>query len=223
MGFKKIIREEIKSFINEFYGDDEPSIADKYYEKNLGIRNKEKKREQSPSDGELIGAIEKSLSGAPFKDPQLVYKNPINLSGFDYHARGILTQNGDLFLLKGDNALHDDMLRFLIEKGIIRNGVSLDYPKDYPEEYVAVERFGLENVFVPSSLYASFPSYYVELFEKATNKHSYKFKKYHKDDDEEMDEQLDMNRAYSYIPRDMDPNRVFGGGLDAGLNEKKKK
>ncbi len=206
------IKEEIFRFLKEYNRDDEPSIADKWYEKKLGIRSKKISNEITDDDGELMGMIFYNTKGNKFKDHLYVFKNPRNINNFDYEVKGILLNNGDFYLMMGDiNMLHEDLIDFLIRKGILPSSVSKNYPNDYPEEYVAVERYGSSNIFIPSSLYWSFPKYYREMFDTQNSKRgSYKFKKSLSKEEEELYEQLDMNRAYSYHPKGLDPNRNFG-------------
>lgn len=201
------IKEEINSFINEFYGDDEPSIADDWYSKKLGINTKKDEK----FDGEFVGLIGKNFYGERLKTPTKVFRNPKTLRGFERDCRGILLQNGDFYLMSGENMiLHDVLLNFLINKKILPSNISINYPKDYPNEYISVEREGKSNIFLPTYLYDSFPSYYQKIFEIANSKNkNYKFYKNLKRGGE-VKEQLDMNRAYSYQPRDLDPNRNFG-------------
>ncbi len=208
---KKIIREEIFSFINEFYGDKESSIADKWYEKNLGITPKKEIENLSPLDGEFIGMIMKRFDGNLFKNPPMVFKNPKSLKEFPIDARGILLSNGDFYLMMDNIALHDELLKFLQEKNVISSSVSKNYPKDYPDEYIAVDRDRYNNIFLPSYLYDSFPKAYERIFKLANLKNSaYKFYKSKPKSYRDVDEQMDMNRAFSFQPRDLDPNRNFG-------------
>jgi len=210
----EIIKEEVGYFINEFYEENESSIADKWYEKNLGFSRERKKEDYDSSDGKYIGSItEKPLGGGYLKPPK-VFKNPKSLKNAGLNARGLLLENGDFYLMMGSSeGLHDDLIVFLMDKNILPSSVTRDYPKQMPKEYIAVERYSYENIFLPSMIYDHIPDYYLKTFELANKKHrSYNFSQslYSQ---EEVEEQLDMNRSYSYHPRGLDPNRNFGRGF----------
>ena len=213
MVIENIIKEEIGLFINEFYGDDEPSIADKWYEKRLAITPDRVSNETTDDDGELIGIITHDIRGKKLMNFSYVFKNPRNLKNYGLTIRGVLLNNGDFYAMKGTQTIHDDLINFLIKKNILPSNVSQNYPADLPNEYVAVERVGVgtRNVFTTSMLYDRFPKYYREIFDRANKKHiAYKFYEKLPKENRDVDEQLDMNRAYSYHPRDLDPNRNFG-------------
>lgn len=169
----QIIKEEISNFYSDWETGDNSSIADKYYEKNLGISAK--KPEESKIDGELIGYVTK-LVNMPLKKPFSVYKNPKNLNGFENDARGVLLNIGDFYLATSRSALHDNMLDLLTEKGIIPYQSKFEYSTKYPEQFIAVQRALGSTTFAQSAAYDDFPQYYEEIFNMANKKQPYHFK-----------------------------------------------
>lgn len=207
-----VIKEEIYSFIKEYYEEREPSLADKWYEKKLGIGRETAIGEHDPSDGEFIGQITKNIFGNPFYKPSNVYKNPKSLKNYPYDARGILLENGDFYIKQRNVGIHEDLIQFLIEKNVLPRSTERNYANAEPKEYIAVYRDGYSNIFIPSTLYYGMPDYYLKIFDLANKKHKsffFDISGYQ----HEVDEQLDMNRSYSYHPKDLDPNRNFGRGF----------
>jgi len=163
----QIINEEIQDFYSDWRGDDEPSLADKYYEKR-GIATASK-QEQPKINAELIGYVDKQWT-TPIT-PIAVYKNPENLNGFASGTRGILISNGDFYVAQSFNAFHDNILQLLSQKGIVPLGSIFDYDEKYPEEFIAVVRTFTSNNFSQSTAYDDFPPYYEEMFAVAEKKH----------------------------------------------------
>lgn len=208
MNVNHLINEEIKRIMKEFYGEEE-SITDKWYEKRLGIY-REKKREDDDVDGEYVGSTNKDVLGKQYRKPIAIYKNPKRIKNIGYNARGVILENGDFFIAKSAEALHDDIIAFLIEKRFLPHTTDKNYTINMPKEYVCVERNRFDSVFTPAYFYVDFPSYYEKIFERA-NKipgRNYAFKPSVSEKD--MDEQFDMNRSFSYMPKDLDPNRNWG-------------
>lgn len=184
----QIIKEEISGFYNDWDMNDEPSIADRYYEKKLGITTPPKGK----VDAEEIGYVT-TMWGKKIDSPIPVYKNPKSLDGFERYCRGILLNNGDLYLANSDKAMHDDILKMLAGIGLIPLGKTYNYSTEYPEEFVAVQK-NFDNSFTQSMAYDDFPVYYAQMFDDANRKHPYKFAKV------QIDEQLDPNWLTSYMP-----------------------
>jgi len=151
----------------------------------------------------LVGRVN-TIWGKPIDVPIPLYKNPENLTGFDSNARGILSNNGDLFLAQKSSVSHDDILKTLYEKNLVSRGAAFNYSTELPEDFVAVQRAGGSNGFGQSSAYDEFPVYYEQIFDEANAKQPFKF-------NNSMSEQLDPNNLISYTP----------DGYDAGIvNEK---
>jgi len=169
----QIICEEISNYFSDWQSNDEPSLADKYYEKNLGITPTTLKPETNASS-DFIGYVDK-MGNSPIK-PIPVYKNPKNLDNFTSQARGILLSNGDLYLAQSYNALHDNILDLLSEKGIIPYSSKLNYDKEFPEQFVEVQRIFKTNKFAQSMAYDEFPPHYLEIFDMGNKKQPFEFK-----------------------------------------------
>ena len=158
----QIIKEEVENFFNS-----EPSIADKIYQ-DRGIIPKPIEKVH----GHIIGYVKTSW-GIEFprnQQPVPVFKNPINLTGFDPMARGILVANGDLYLAQTEDALHYDIASLLAKDNIIPwSSVTKDYGDLMPKEYVAVIRVMGTNRFTQTpNTYKAFPDYYNEYIELPT-------------------------------------------------------
>lgn len=173
----QIIKEEISNFYSNSYIANEPSIADKYYEKNLGIMASTNYQQKNQIDGEFVGYVTKQWKNPITPIP--VYKNPKNLNDFTKEARGILLKNGDLFLAQSFNALHDNLLELLANKGVVPLASIYDYDKNYPEEFVAVQRTFTTNNFIQSMAYDEFPPHYQIIFDTGNKRQPYTFKALH--------------------------------------------
>lgn len=170
----QIIKEEISNFASDWSMNDEPSIADKYYEKK-GIAGQptQTTQQKNPINAELIGYVDKQWTKSITPIP--VYKNPKTLNGFTNETRGILLSTGDLYLAQSYNALHDNILQMLSDKGIVPIAATYNYDKNYPEQFVAVQRTFNTNNFAQSMAYDEFPPHYLEIFEIGTQKQPYAF------------------------------------------------
>ena len=193
---KRIIKEEI-------------SMGDVWYSKN--IVTQPSKTDLNIHADDKVGIMMNNIRGVKLKNPVWIIKNPKTLKGIELETKGILLRNGDFYIMDSSlDTLHDDLVRFLLEKNILPPNTSENYPRDLPEEYVAVDRVSDGRFFLPSSLYEKIPTYYKEMFEMANKKgRPYRFILPLKGHDD-VDEQLDMNRAYSFHPKGLDPNRNFG-------------
>lgn len=197
----QIIKEEISNFYSDWQMSDEPSIADKYYEKNLGVSSK---TPDVKINAEVVGYIDKQWD-RPINPPVPIYKNPMSLEGFGREARGIIFSNGDFYLAQTTQPAHETILKLLSELGVVSYATTFNYFSEYPEEFVAVMRAFDSNSFVQSTAYDDFPIYYQAIFDMANEKYPFKFHNL------EMSEQLDPNNMISYHP----------DGYDAGIvNEK---
>ena len=169
----ELINEEIDKYYSDWTMDDEPSLADKMYQKKYGIETK-----QAPVEinSELVGYVNKQAT-RPIT-PVGIYKNPRNLKGFGDDTRGILLNNGDLYLAQNYQPRHANILDLLSDKGIIPFASKFDYDKKYPPNFVAVVRAGNENTFGQSSAYDVFPNEYIEIFQNADLHQPFQFKEY---------------------------------------------
>jgi hypothetical protein len=199
----QIIREEIADYggYTPDWANNEPSIADKYYEKMITTPSAPP-AEDFEIDAEKFGYVTKMFD-KELPKPVPVFKNPKNLNGFDAYARGILLSNGDFYLGKNDKAMHENILEILSEKGIVPKNKTYQYFREYPIEFIAVQRASTANKFVPSSAYDYTPDYYEKTFYMANEKYPYEFKSFM------MEEQLDPNWLMSYTPQGYDPGIVY--------------
>lgn len=190
----QIIKEELSNFSD--WQSNEPSIADRYYEKLTGAAAQQQKQQPvEKTDAELIGYVTITW-GTPIKTPIPVYKNPKSLNDFEKFVRGFLLSNGDFYLAKKGDALHFDILDMLDKKGILPHGSTQDYATTYPAEFIAVQRIFNTNSFSQSSEYDEFPDNYAQYFKIANTKFPYKFQNITINE-----EQLDPNLQISYLPQ----------------------
>ena len=174
MNLQNLIILEFQSFIREYFDPDEETLIDKYHA-TKGIHTQPPKEE---IDGEFIGNVTYSWERKT-KEPIPLYKNPRNLNGFPKETRGVILQNGDIYLAAHTDALHDNILMLLSKKGIVPTAATFNWYRDFPEEFVAIQRMGNTNIFTSSASYADFPKtpdVYIEHFDNANDKHPYKFK-----------------------------------------------
>jgi hypothetical protein len=172
----QIIKEEIENW----FDDDQPSMADKYYQQNLGIKPEVKPQaqaEQPKVSGQLIGYLDKQWS-QPLPQKVPVYKNPDTLTGFEPYVRGILTHNGDIYVALTEKGLHLNLIQLLGQLGILpQSAISNNYGQQLPEEFITLIRTANMNQFVQSTAYDEFPLYYQVMFDEANKKHpNIKFK-----------------------------------------------
>jgi hypothetical protein len=173
----QIIKEELNGFYNDWSMNDEPSLADKYYEKqgiDTQTTTQQQQQQATPIDAELVGYVDKQMQ-SPIT-PVPVYKNPKTLNGFTKECRGILLSNGDLYVAQSYNAFHDNILPMLAAKGVIPYKATHNYDRDFPEEFVAVQRTFNTNNFAQSTAYDEFPPHYEEIFAIGQQKQPYTFK-----------------------------------------------
>lgn len=195
----QIIKEEVQDFFSDWSTTDEPSLADKYYQKQ-GIDTK-------TSEPENIGVepfdYVNTMYGRPMKNAIPIYKNLKNLQGIDSYARGILVKNGDLYIAQSDKALHDDFLEVLAKHGVVPLGKIHQYWVNFPVEFIAVQRNNFENEFAPSTVYDEFPFYYGQMFDEANQKQPFKFNPIVY---EQTQSPLDPNWIQSNIPQGHEHN-----------------
>ena len=170
----QIIKEEINRFYSDWSNSEEPSLADRLYQKKYNIETPKAPQE---INAELVGVVTKQAT-RPLNPGVPVYKNPRNLQGFANNTRGILLATGDFYVAQNANALHANMLDLLADKGIVPYASKFDYEEKYPNEFVAVQRNENTNQFGQSSAYNEFPNHYLELFNVGNMKQPYKFEEF---------------------------------------------
>ena len=169
----QLIKEEFINILSENFGYDDTSILDKYFQKKTGSYQEPSQTPSSSEiNAELIGFITKHIS-VPLKNPVGLYKNPKNLNGFSDDCRGVLLNNGDIYLAQNLNALHYNIIETLVENRILPPG-SIQYEEKPPSTFVAVQRFDNSRTFTQSSAYEfDSPNYYKELFDIGNQKQPY--------------------------------------------------
>ena len=171
----QVIKEEAQNFFSDWQMGDEPSIADKYYEKYHGIDTDNPDKEVGNVDAEVVGYVTTDWARRKLETAIPIYKNPKSLEGIGKTARGILLNNGDFYVAKTYYGAHEIILEELAKKGIVPQGLDTDYMHELPDEFIAVQRNGSTNVFVQSEAYREFPENYTEMFNNANRLHPYKF------------------------------------------------
>lgn len=207
----QIIREEIENYYSDWSSYDEPRASDRLFGQLTGQVQQPKAPTEEKPTGQFIGYVTKAYT-KPLAQPVPVYKNPTSLTGIGTEARGVLTANGDFYLATSYNAMHDNLLEMLAEKGIIPEAKAYHYWERYPEEFVAVQRAFRTNVFSQSTAYDEFPIYYQQMFDEATKAHPFKFVELRGNNDEELDEiesPLDPNFQISMRPEGFVDNNLY--------------
>jgi hypothetical protein len=206
----QIIKEEVSDFFSD-WAVDEPSVSDKYYEKQFGIDPNNPNEKLQDIDAEVIGFVDRGLLKKRNEAPIGVYKNPKTLDGFGEVARGILLNNTDFYLARTYLASHEMILELMAKKGIIPHDSQFFYDNKLPKEFVAVQRQGVTNTFVESDAYhmtnKPFPDYYLEIFRKGSIRQPFRFQ--HRTAQNEQQSPLDPNRMQSNIPQGHDPNILY--------------
>ena len=207
----------IKEEVGNWFDDDDQSNLDAYNNKFMSTQAPSTAPSTAPSqpkvDGELIGYVTKEWT-RDLPVPIPIYKNPRSLIGVGVDARGVLLNNGDIYLAPSANAMHQNILSVLGEKGIIPYAKTYHYSDNYPEEFVAVQRVKTTNTFAQSSAYDEFPEYYQQIFQNGTQKHPFQFKAYPVDNINELESPLDPMNQYSNIPPGHDANILYENGVN---------
>jgi hypothetical protein len=200
----QIIKEEIENW----FSDDDQSTLDAYNNKFMSTKAPPAPAQTAPQekmDGELIGYVTKEWSKT-LPVPIPIYKNPRTLQGVGVEARGVLIANGDFYLTPTANAMHDNILAVLGEKGIIPYAKVYHYYDGLPEEFVAVQRVAKTNTFAQSAAYDEFPEYYQEIFKIGEQKQPFQFRAFNLN---EMESPLDPNNLISYRPEGYVDNNLY--------------
>jgi hypothetical protein len=173
----QIIKEEVNGFYNDWSMNDEPSLADKIYQRQgIDTANPNTNAPQEQLSGELAGYLTEAW-GTKLNKPVAIYKNPRNLRGYEPFTRGVLLNNGDIYVSQTDKGLHFNIIEFLGKIGAIpQSAVMGDYGKRLPEEYITIVRVGGIDAFAQSPAYDKFPIYYEVMFDLANQKQPFRFK-----------------------------------------------
>ncbi len=181
MNILRIICEEYQRLYeninsNDWYVDDDESIADKMYAK-FGISANQQQSQEPPSTtkGKYIGSFyRESYPGIPMA----VYLNPKNLSEFNPSVRAVLMQNGDLYVCANNKGYHEDILILLAKLNIVPiNSQNVYYIKDHmPKEFIAIRRIGRSDTFEPSEILDFIqPEHFLNILSLGNEKQPYQF------------------------------------------------
>ncbi len=114
-----------------------PTDFDKFDQKYL----EHKLANQKSSTNDII--IFKKKSHKDFDQDWLLVKNPSNLDGYGANVRGIILASGDFYLESGSETIHNDILKILYEKNILKVLPRKDWTSKLPEEtgFLTMQRF----------------------------------------------------------------------------------
>lgn len=117
-------------------------VGDTYAEKEFNMPhpntdfetryNKEKNRENQEEklgDGDMISLI----------------KNPKSLKNIGYGVRGVIDNKGNLYLEETSKVIHQEILDFLEEKGLI-SGAMKAWDEELPKFFITVQRYEKNNI-----------------------------------------------------------------------------
>lgn len=140
-----LVSENLNEFLKE-------GVGDKYAERKWGISDPESDLEKSYKEHKAKSAEHKvgEIKGKP------LLKNPDSLSLLPNGARGVITENGDLYIVADSESLiHTDILEALKKAGKIKGNPSgWEDPMDIPKYgFVAVQRVWNKPIIAISESY----------------------------------------------------------------------
>lgn len=181
MKIESTISEEINRLMRENYDSEQGQDLDKYFiNKHYPQAKYEVPEVQNNNvSGELV-ANTKFSALRQLPKPINIYKNPRNLTGYQDNVRGIITDEGDLFLAQYTNTQHYNIIMALAEKGIIPHGFEKNYYRTLPDDFMCVQRDEDTNTFYSSTAYNNmFPNKYNDLLELASRTQPFDFEMEH--------------------------------------------
>lgn len=190
----------------------EEGTGDKYAAKKFGIPDeeeifsKEYKKSKTTSAGEVIGEV----------NNQPVIKNPDSLQHFPNNARGVIDDDGNLYVSADvEHVIHVDILKLLIEKKAIQSKKPTGWedPETLNEyKFVTVQRLWNKDIFALGESYVLPKSKNGEEREKILEK----FKPY-------FLKAKEKNRKYKFILEDIKRAARSGKYLSVGEYKEFKK
>lgn len=201
----QIIKEEVQNWFDDEDQSTLDTFSDKYLTTHAPATAPSTAPSQPKTDGELIGYVTREWS-RQLPVPIPIYKNPENLIGIGINARGVLLNNGDFYLTPSASAMHINIISVLGEKGIISSAKADHYNKNFPKEFITVQRVAKTDTFSQSASYDKFPENYQEIFKIGTQKQPFRFIAFNMD---ETESPLDPNNLYSNIPQGYDANILY--------------
>lgn len=146
--FLNILKEEL----DNWFDNNEPSLADNIYNQKYGINadNNTEEADNAYSQGQYIGSTTNSYNTTKVK----IFLNPLSLHKFQTRCRGVVMDNGDLYLANTPNLTHYNIIDFLSEKKILADNMKQWYYRIVPTNFVAVVRnYSLDEFFESESYY----------------------------------------------------------------------
>lgn len=135
---KKLLFERMKKLNPDFNYDIEEGVADTYLEKKYAIPDE-------------FADFEKKYIASKTKYDDIIYqdgdwqiiKNPKNIIDLGKSVRGVIIENGDLYIESYSRGIHNDILKILGEKGILDSVPKKNWTKKFPEEtgFLTVQRY----------------------------------------------------------------------------------
>lgn len=149
---RKVVSESFTEFLHKQKLVE--GVADKYAEKEFHIPQEYEKFEKTHSQEEIkqsgaeeIGIITQSMIGnKPLRIPVKVFKNPKSFKNFGIGVRGVIMQNGDLYLASSADVIHYDILALMEEKNIIPDGAGKGWEDMNKRDFLTVQRVALFDV-----------------------------------------------------------------------------
>lgn len=130
-------------------------VGDKYLQNKYNIPTEFSKFNQKYLENKLKNnqsgnndiIIFKKKSYKDFDQDWLLIKNPSNLDGYGANVRGIILSSGDFYLESSSETIHNDILKILYEKGILKVLPRKDWTSKLPEEtgFLTMQRFRDSN------------------------------------------------------------------------------
>jgi hypothetical protein len=135
---KKILFERMKKLNPDFNYDVEEGIGDTYLEKKYGIPD-----EFADFDKKYTASKTKYDDITYQDDDWQIIKNPKNIGDLGKSVRGVITENGDLYIESYSRGIHNDILKILGEKGILPSVPKKNWTKFLPQQtgFLTVQRY----------------------------------------------------------------------------------
>lgn len=116
-------------------------IGDKYAERKWGIPDEERDWDKTYYKTQ----INKDKIIFSFEGVNIV-KNPSSLKGFDPSVRGIILKNGDVYMTTSNTLIHNDLLKILHKKNIVKDSDYHLFHIKFPNEFITIQRYLSTNI-----------------------------------------------------------------------------
>jgi hypothetical protein len=124
----KIVRESLSE-----------GVGDKYAEEKYGIPDTDREWERKYAEYELHKGMEVIAQEGDWK----LLKNPKSIKLTSPSSRGVIDQDGNLYIENKSEKIHHDLLRILFEKDILKGKFTKAWNRQLPTEtgFLTVQRF----------------------------------------------------------------------------------